>query len=242
MQNITARVLRDSEANTPQRVTLDLNPPLGVEGLVIRFTSNGLIPDFNKWRHPATPFRLFKSQVQPGQPRRWLFIPYNTALAIWYIDAWEYDGNTPAMNFKQAGAVDLEKTHYLSGTCELDGTPFAGTVRIIEVDATTHLGTVQANPSTGQWRFEVSASAPVLAVVSVDYGVEYAEGVQAGSGSIIHPPAANGYVYEVLTAGTLGPPPAEWPTSETLPTGTAILSPKPYPAPVVHGPIYPEPL
>ncbi len=181
--------------------------------------------------------RLDKALIT--QPHKVVFVPL-IAPGTWVKDAFIYTEGITTLSLTEPPGVELAPTHQIRGVCLQDGNPIAGDVHIVSAFDRAYLATVTANPSTGEWLAEISTGGEVYAILAAPYGRTFSPGLEVLAGEIIHPSATNGYTYETTQAGTLGDTePATWPTDTAQPTGTARLEPKPYPAPVIHGPLNP---
>ena len=70
-----------------------------------------------------------------------------------------------------------------------------------------------------------------------DLGAGFEPSVDVDVGDLIHPTTPNGYVYSVVTAGTLPATEPQWWTTGQQQIGTATLEARAYLRPLAHGPV-----
>lgn len=136
----------------------------------------------------------------------------------------------------------VEEIHPLLGTAR----PLANAeVVVVELRADQSyapMGRALSNP-LGEFRVntEVYGGGDVFAF-AVDFpGFVWQAGAELGLGARVRPPVNNGYVYEVVVAGTAGSEEPQWWADEGDGTegyiGTARAKAKPYYQPQAHGPL-----
>lgn len=174
-----------------------------------------------------------------SQSFRVVFFP-NEDAGVWFNTNFEYSEGVTEIILTEPVGTQVAPTHKVAGHCLRDGKPFAGLVQVFSVFDQKHMGSVQASNITGEWSLDIGTAGEVFASVSLPYGRAFAPDLEVGVGDIIHPTAANNYIYEVSQSGTLGATePTVWPIDTPVPHGTALLNPVAYPAPQIHGPIIP---
>lgn len=169
-----------------------------------------------------------------------IYQPYNSP-GIWYADNFQYTPVTTNLTLTSPGASAVN-THKVGGALMLKGAPYEGEVGVFSALDQEFLGKTMAAPATGVWTLGVPSNSPVFAFSQQPYGREFTEGLDVVAGDIIHPTPGNGYVYEALQTGALGPAPSEWHKDRSVICGPITLIPKMYAAPEIHGPIVPVPL
>ncbi len=220
---------------------IELSTPTLAEqsGLFSFFDEQGLTLLFSRVKSPGKSTLKIAIESLLNKTFKVLYSPYGTP-GFWFNSAFTYSEGVTELALVAPPGLAPESTHQISGVCLQDGNPIAGDVHIISAFDRAHLATVTANPSTGEWVAQVATAGEVYAFVAAPYGRTFSPGLEVLAGEIIHPTAANGYTYEVTQAGILGDTePTTWAIDEAIPTGTATLDPKPYPAPVIQGPLIP---
>ncbi len=224
----------------PALARLDTNVPPDLQGAFYFYAPTGVKREFAVAWGTGRPYLTMEPHLITT-PHKVFFLPFNGP-GVWFNDLFIYTEGLTELVLTQGSNNQPTPTHRIAGTCKRHGMPFAGAVQVLSVFEQTHLGSATANPSTGDWVVDIALSGEVFVFVSMPYGVEFTPGAAVAPGDTIHPPTANGFVYQVIQGGALGNIPTEWPTGETLATGTAQLEPVPYLAPEIHGPITPAPI
>ncbi len=220
-------------------VTLSSNVPGNMSGIFYFYVVGGLKLEFS-WVNGVGPLRLPVEWIDT--PHKVLFVPFD-GIGAWFNDSYTYTEGTTELNLIEPPGAVSTPTHKVGGTCLKNGSPFAGLIHVISQFDQVHLGTAQASPSTGAWALDVATSGAVFVFVYDNYGTQFAPALPVSVGDIVHPSAANKFVYEVTQPGVMDTTePAEWPTDSPLASGTALMSPVAFPGPQVHGPITPAPI
>lgn len=142
------------------------------------------------------------------------------------------------------GAVDpgTGLLAHISGTVNIDGNPAARQVIVISDDPNgrTVLGE-GLSAADGTFDIEYSDWGGAVIALAIDvYGGDWSSETPLASGTIIHPTAPNGYVYEVTSGGTTGTTEPTWSTTDPVNDGSVTYSPKAFYRPIASGPLQGE--
>ena len=108
----------------------------------------------------------------------------------------------------------------------------------LDADPPYQLARAVSDPGNGQYVLSWNGySGQMLVTVFDDYGVPHVDGEARGVGERVHPAQYNGYTYQVVQGGTLGPEPV-WPVvaDQTVWSGSVQLIAVPFYRPVSEGP------
>ncbi|MFQ3281904.1 RCC1 domain-containing protein [Reinekea sp.] len=129
----------------------------------------------------------------------------------------------------------------ISGVVSIDGVSAVRPVLVISDDPTGRqiLAEGMSNPD-GSFLIQYTGwEGSVIALALDHYGADWTAEKTLNAGTIIHPTAANGFVYEASTGGTTGITEPAWAIDGTSATtdGSVSWVPKPYYRPIASGPI-----
>lgn len=228
-----------------QIVTLNHNLP-ALSGGALDFylvqALRGATPDAI-WSLSGAELQFPLNHITASEPYKLLALRFNNGIAdgCWWHENYVYDPaqiNLAFTSGSAGGGVGAPVS--LAGRTLVNKSPVSRRVVAVAIDGEAPLVLAQAqSDSQGRYLLEWAGySGQVIVIGMDDYGVAFSEGASLGSGERVHPLTPNGYVYEVVTSGTLGAEPV-WPQSqnETVQCGDCLLVALPFYRPSTAGPL-----
>lgn len=188
--------------------------------------------------------RIYAQAIEQGKAYKLIAMSVNNGLGdgVWWHDGYVYNQSQANIAFTSSGGGDANvgEEKSFSGVCRVAGRPVSRSVIAYSLgDDPRILASARSDAITGRYNLTWRGyTGEIMITAADDYGVEFNSGDARGSGERIHPATPNGYVYEVISAGTLGAEP-EWPTTDgaTTVSGSVVMTATAFYQPQSQGPV-----
>lgn len=226
----------------PPFVELIHNLPPSGDFYVVQFFLGPALPEFVVVSRSGV-IKFSQSLLKQGAAYKLIAMQVSNGIAdsVWWHDSYVFDAATINIEFTSQGAsTGTGELRSFSGRTTVNKAPVSRTVFAVGVDGDepVFLARTQSD-NNGLYTLEWRGYAGHVVITAVDdYGVPFNSGDARGTGERVHPPAPNGYVYQVASPGQLGAEP-QWPAEAgaQVVSGSCVLVALPYYRPKSAGPV-----
>lgn len=228
-----------------QIVTLNHNLP-ALSGSALDFylvqALRGATPDAS-WSLSGAELQFPRNHIVVSEPYKLLALRFNNGIAdgCWWHENYVYDPAQVNLAFTSGSAGGGAGAPVsLAGRTLVNKSPVSRRVVAVAIEGESPSVLAQTlSDSQGRYLLEWAGyNGQVIVIGMDDYGSVFSEGLALGAGERVHPLTPNGYVYEVITPGLLGPEPV-WPQrqNDTVLCGDCMLVALPFYRPTTAGPL-----